>query len=263
MRANCGESVQALVKEPNYKSRCLLSGISNALNKPRESKTQATEHKVRIMVHMMFDVDGTLVQSVDADAECYAEAVNEVTGFPVDTDWAVYQHATDLGVLLEHLKRHGLEAELDEYSTGVKQRFTELLSIRIREHGILPVPGAAGFLDSLRGIPDISLSIATGGWWDTASLKLTSAGIDVSGIPNASSDDHYARNEIMKISASRSGLSADVDISYFGDGSWDKAACDTLGYNFILVGSGRFHEQRIADYTDTGSGLVNIPGLTL
>ena len=50
----------------------------------------------------IFDIDGTLLDSYDADAELYAAAVCKVFGLPsVSTDWASYRHVTDGGVLLE------------------------------------------------------------------------------------------------------------------------------------------------------------------
>lgn len=49
----------------------------------------------------MFDIDGTLIESDDFDSECFTEAVKEVTGFDIDTDWSRYEHVTDAGILNE------------------------------------------------------------------------------------------------------------------------------------------------------------------
>jgi len=78
----------------------------------------------------------------------------------------------------------------------------------------------------------VSLSIATGGWEETALLKLQSAGIDVSGIPIASSNDHYARIEIMKMARVKASACESFPVTYFGDAAWDQKACRELGYNF-------------------------------
>ena len=45
----------------------------------------------------------------------------------------------------------------------------------------------------------VAISFATGGWYESAILKLESAGIKISNIPIASANDHHSRIEIMKI----------------------------------------------------------------
>lgn len=81
-------------------------------------------------------------------------------------------------------------------------------------------------------------------------MKLESAGIDHSGIPIASANDHYSRIEIMKIAKARAGVQKQCETTYFGDGIWDQNASRTLGWNFILVGNQLPSEISIKDYTD-------------
>jgi hypothetical protein len=58
------------------------------------------------------------------------------------------------------------------------------------------------------------------------------------------------RAEILKIALA--GLDRHFDkITYFGDGEWDQAACSTLGWSFVAVGSAlggieSFHEAIVA-----------------
>jgi hypothetical protein len=103
---------------------------------------------------------------------------------------------------------------------------------------------------------NISISLATGGWSETAKLKLASADISVIGIPMASSDDHFDRTEIMKLAAARSGVSGDCVITYFGDGQWDKNASEKLGFNFILVGDKLKHQPNIAHFASINAVLA-------
>lgn len=37
---------------------------------------------------------------------------------------------------------------------------------------------------------------------------------------------------------------------YFGDAEWDKAACEELGFQFVLVGKRTTHQPSIDDFTD-------------
>jgi hypothetical protein len=52
---------------------------------------------------VMFDIDGTLVDSNGFDGELYAPAMREVTGADVDRCWQSYRHVTDGGILAEVL----------------------------------------------------------------------------------------------------------------------------------------------------------------
>lgn len=51
---------------------------------------------------VIFDIDGTLTQTMKADADFFMRSLAEVCGFrEVDTDWSRYKHATDSGVFHE------------------------------------------------------------------------------------------------------------------------------------------------------------------
>jgi hypothetical protein len=91
-------------------------------------------------------------------------------------------------------------------------------------------------LDSL-GASDVhSVEIATGGWLDTALIKLQSANIDLTHLPLATSDDSFERTDIMKLALSKLG-SRFSSITYYGDGPWDRDACVALGWKFVAVGA--------------------------
>ncbi len=207
------------------------------------------------MRHVMFDVDGTLVDSDGFDGDCYLDSVYEVLGHRLDPDWTRYTHVSDAGILDQHIRENRLDARADEIRAEVKAVFTSKISGHIEANPARQIPGAARFIDHLRRREDLSISIATGGWRETALIKLESAQIDVSGIPIASSNNHYSRTEIMKIAATEAVGSDSVPCTYFGDGEWDRRACEQLGYNFVLVGNGTSHDQAIADFDDAEQAL--------
>ena len=54
------------------------------------------------MCLVIFDIDGTLTQTMKADEECFVRSLAEVCGFSdIDTDWSRYKHATDSGIFHE------------------------------------------------------------------------------------------------------------------------------------------------------------------
>lgn len=209
------------------------------------------------MHHIMFDIDGTLVQSYDLDTECFIDSVKEVTGIDIDSDWSKYRHVTDVGILDEFLTTNRIPNKSD-VQVKIKQGFIERLSHSIAKQPVQQIPGAADFLDYLATLNNVSVSLATGGWYESASMKLNSAGIDFSSIPFASSNDSYSRIEIMQIAARRAAKEDHHLCTYFGDGSWDKKACEELGFKFVLVGNGVKHSPKIGHFDPIADALACI-----
>jgi phosphoglycolate phosphatase-like HAD superfamily hydrolase len=208
----------------------------------------------------MFDVDGTLVKSFDFDEECFISAVSEVLGHEIDSDWDSYEHVSDTGILNEHLNRQGITTGHEEIHLSVKRAFIKKVQEYLLENPAMEVEGASELIKTLKEYDSVSLSIATGGWQETALLKLQSAGIDVSGIPIASSNDHYSRIEIMRLAKQMANICCDVPVTYFGDAAWDQKACDELGFNFVLVGNRIHHKQSVKDLTNT-SQILSLIGV--
>lgn len=83
--------------------------------------------------------------------------------------------------------------------------------------------------------PDHVVAIATGGWRQSALLKLDTGGFGEIGCPIATSDDAPDRTDIMKIALAQLGSSFS-SITYYGDGTWDRDATYALGWDFVPVG---------------------------
>ena len=205
----------------------------------------------------MFDIDGTLIESYDFDSECFTEAVKEVTGLEINTDWACYKHVTDTGILNEFFNENNIE-NTNEITKSIKCTFLAKIQTRIDKAPIREIKGASKFIAKLKELDGIVISFATGGWLESAVLKLESAGIDISGVPIASSNDHYSRIEIMKIAEQRAVNESRLSFTYFGDGSWDLKACKELGVNFVLVGNKLEHNQSINSFAQTSEAFAYI-----
>lgn len=196
----------------------------------------------------MFDIDDTLVNSIEFDGSHYVNAVQSVIDAAIDTDWASYQNVTDSGILNEILDRQGIHTDRNRIHQEVKKRFTRLVQSHLYNKPVKEVLGASAFLQKLRERNDICLAIATGGWEETAKLKLDSAGIDYSGIAFASASDHVSRIGVMKVAESRCLTNEFASRSYFGDAIWDQKATQLLQFNFIQVGDKINHTQQISDF---------------
>ncbi len=207
---------------------------------------------------VMFDIDGTLVASYDFDADCFQAAVHEVLDLTIDTDWRHYRHVSDSGILKQIIDERGLQKNSAALIEAVREAFTRRVADYLSNHSISPVPGAQEFFDLLRGRDDLAMAMATGGWRETAQLKLQAAGFDTDAVPLASSSDHFDRIEIMKLAERRSGYRGKGSKTYFGDGPWDRQAAEALGYNFVLVGNRFDYHQAIADFRDADRAMACI-----
>lgn len=195
----------------------------------------------------MFDIDGTLTESNDVDSTCFASAVRDVTGISINTNWSMYRHVTDSGILNEFIEANGLENK-EKIKNDIKSCFLKYLETAIAVQPIREIPGASGFISELSQYENVVISLATGGWLESALLKLKSAEIAVGNIPIASSNDHFARTEIMKIARNIASGEETIQCTYFGDGAWDKKACELLGFNFIAVGGKVTNNRAIVNY---------------
>lgn len=63
---------------------------------------------------VMFDIDGTLVESYDFDASCFVQAVQNVLDICIDTDWSKYVHVTDSGILDEIISTHCIGGQREQ-----------------------------------------------------------------------------------------------------------------------------------------------------
>ncbi|AEF54138.1 Haloacid dehalogenase domain protein hydrolase [Marinomonas posidonica IVIA-Po-181] len=209
------------------------------------------------MHHVMFDIDGTLVESYDLDSELFCDSVKEVTGIALDADWGRYHHVTDSGILQEVFEMNGIPNK-EETEAKIKRIFIAKLEHSIASQPIQEIPGAESFLSLLKSMSNVIISIATGGWYESAVLKLNSAGIDIDSLIISSSNDHISRTEIMKHAASKATRGKNYPCTYFGDGIWDKKACEQLGFNFVLVGNKVKHNQNITSFKSSNKALAYV-----
>ena len=205
---------------------------------------------------VIFDIDGTLVNSASFEDDCYLKAIQEVIEMPVDADWSKYKNVTDPGILDEIIERTDLLNDRINIHKKVKRRFFGYIKTHLSHTPAKEIKGASAFIQKLNKRNDLVLAIATGGWEESAKMKLESAGINYSGIAFSSGSDHISRAGIMKIAESKCSLLEFTSKSYFGDAIWDKKASHELGYNFILVGNQFSYSKKILDFSFSDEALA-------
>jgi len=219
---------------------------------------------------IIFDVDGTLTDTMAVGARCFLRSFAEVFGFAdVNPDWSLYKNATDAGIA----------HEVFESRTG--RAPSEIERARFREHLVAtfrsasqeaPFPAVAGARELLAwlGVMDgYQVALATGCWRVCARVKMASAGMTYDDYPSVSADDAPDRESIVTLAIERASRRIGGNVFgsvYVGDGVWDGRACRNLGIPFIGIGAGAQREKLAAagaarifhDLSDADSLLASI-----
>src|SRR5437773_12308952 len=98
---------------------------------------------------VMFDIDGTLTQTYQADEMCFVQALREVFGFDsINTDWASYPHCSDSGTVEElfqlRLRRSPHATEISTFHS----HFLSLLATATASRPFSSITGARDYICS-------------------------------------------------------------------------------------------------------------------
>src|SRR5947207_4832258 len=150
---------------------------------------------------VMFDIDGTITETTKVDEECFVRSFKDVFGFAdLDTDWSHYPHTTDSGIFHDVFTSRIGRSPTAQEGSRFRQHFIQLLAAASSQSPFAPVAGADRLLSRLAQGGSHRVSLATGGWRDSARLKMASAGMCFDDHPAASADDALDRESIMRLS---------------------------------------------------------------
>jgi hypothetical protein len=109
------------------------------------------------------DIDGTLTQTTEIDAECYAGAVSGFLGHSISSDWASYVHVTDSGILEQVFRKSLGRSPTAGESNAIESDFIAKLEEAVRRQpgAFAAVAGASEFLARSRAA-GWQVALATG-----------------------------------------------------------------------------------------------------
>jgi HAD superfamily hydrolase (TIGR01549 family) len=197
----------------------------------------------------LFDLDGTLVDSVYQHVLAWREALTE-EGIELSI-WRIHRRIGMSGGLLTNmlLRETGLAIE-PERIERLQRLHSEAYKRRL--HEVRPLPGAADLLAFLTSA-HIAWAVATSGRLETASLALEKIGIDVSNVPIITRDQvRFAKPDPDLFIAAAERLRVDVAATFVvGDSVWDMLAAQrarALGIGLLSGGYGLEELERAGAY---------------
>jgi HAD superfamily hydrolase (TIGR01549 family) len=208
-----------------------------------------TEPTRRSPTAFIFDLDGTLVDSVYQHVLAWREAL-ETEGIELSV-WRIHRKIGMSGGLLTHmmLRETGIELTADRI-----QRLQHLHAdayIRAARH-IRPLPGARELLATLTDI-GMPWAIATSGRMESAGPLFERLGVDLSCTAVVTRDDvKYAKPDPDLFLTAAERLHVDVEFAFVvGDSVWDMLAASrarSLGIGVLSGGYGMEELERAGAY---------------
>ena len=133
-----------------------------------------------------------------------------------------------------------------EISQRVRERFIELMRAGLADaqSTIRPVPGVPGILGLLAERENASIAIATGGWPETARMKLDTIGVDHRVYRLCTCADHPHRHGIITRALECVDRPMEGAV-YFGDGVWDARTTHRMGMAFVGVAAEPGKRERL------------------
>lgn len=200
---------------------------------------------MRIETVFLFDLDGTLVDSVYQHVLAWKEAL-DAEGIPLSV-WRIHRKIGMSGGLFTNqlLRETGLDID--------PERIDRLRRLHAEAYGrlskgVVPLPGARELLATLTE-NRIPWAIATSGRMETAGHNLVALGVDPDAIPVVTRDlVKYAKPDPDLFLAAAARLGAPIEHAVIvGDSIWDMLAarrCRGLGVGLLSGGYGTEELER-------------------
>ncbi|GBE95487.1 DUF952 domain-containing protein [Nostoc cycadae] len=208
---------------------------------------------------VIFDIDGTLTNTNQIDETCFINTFASEFGFiDINSNWAEYKKITDSGItqqiFQERLQRQPSELEIKRFKLAFVEKLQQ--EIITHKHLFSSIPGAEKVLAELQTSITWCVAIATGGWYNSALLKLQAADLEIHNIPLASSDDGISREDIINAAILKAKNNYNIEeftkIVFIGDGIWDIKAARNLNISFIGIANHQAPEKLL----DAGAKTV-------
>lgn len=201
---------------------------------------------------LLFDIDGTLINSGGAGMEALKRALTERFGIEDNLEDIEIAGMTDSGIVVSILNKHKIPANAENIAAFLDS-YVHFLSHELpRRKGKL-LPGVLELLKKLKARKHVILGLLTGNVSRGAQLKLGHYGVWHFFEFGAFADDHADRNQLGSFAQARAKERhgrefAPEEIDVIGDTPRDIACGKALGARTIAVATGSWSREKLAEH---------------
>jgi phosphoglycolate phosphatase-like HAD superfamily hydrolase len=199
---------------------------------------------------LLFDIDGTLIQSGGAGVFALRRGLAERFGIEDDLADIEIAGMTDSGIVASILRKHQLPAAPENVAAFLDS-YVHFLSLELpRRVGAL-LPGVLDLLAKLKNRPQVVLALLTGNVSRGAKLKLEHYGVWHFFEFGAFADDHHDRNELGPFAQARAQekhgqafVAEQIDV--IGDTPRDIACGRAIDARTIAIATGSWSREELS-----------------
>jgi len=199
---------------------------------------------------ILWDIDGTILESTGAGMESLRRALDTVFGIQGSLEGIDFAGRTDPYIMREAMKRFRIEdtpANRERYIEG----YLSLLPVLMKEKGASVLPGVRTLLEEAAAKPDVVQGLLTGNLRRGAEVKLGYHGLWPYFPVGAFSDDNEIRNELGPHALRRAKAHWEHDfhvdrVWIVGDTPHDIACSRPIGAKALAVATGKYSLAELA-----------------
>lgn len=198
---------------------------------------------------IIFDIDGTLTNTLHIDKQCYHRALADVFNLELSNEQrALLQGSADSGLIDEICVSFLKKVLSTEELTVFKDCFFRHLETHLPQYPNLQIKGASNLLQRLQALPNVQVAIATGAWRESALLKLRHAKIDIRNVSLTTANDGKAKADILEVAYRKMQPLNAHKAFYVGDRHFDYHAAKVLDLGFVGVGGDEVLLQHVSSH---------------
>ena len=203
---------------------------------------------------LLFDIDGTILNTYGSGRRAIEEALAGVLGRPVETEGISFSGKTDPQIINEVMARIDLdEPARTRHLPDVMEAYVAALNRHLDPDDVTLLPGIRELVDGLQAQPDVQLALLTGNLEPTAYLKLRAVGMDGYFDFGAFGSDSAHRPDLPAIAVERAEAYtgrrfSGKDVVIIGDTEHDIACGRGIGAFSVGVCTGHYARADLAPH---------------
>ena len=202
------------------------------------------------MVVLLFDIDGTLIQTGGAGGAALMTAFSDLFGV-ADPKEVPFSGRTDRGIVRNLFHVHGVD-DTDANWHRLKDEYLRRLLIYLPQRAGLVLPGIERLLDHLAAREDVAVGLLTGNVRDGARMKLEHFRLLHHFAFGGYGDHHADRDDVAvreALAASREHVGHELapdQVWVIGDTPFDVRCARAIGARAAAVATGWHSRERLA-----------------